>query len=138
MVCASLSLTALSRSSIVVNAFSIDLEIPKSENFHKVAPRGVAKLSTSPEVTIFPPPVPYPFISDPCLKGERWTTLFLRNSAVAMIYKIFKSIKGERRIHKISRGETYVSINLLASTHLLIYIISNTLNFCKQKVLQIL
>ena len=30
----------------------------------------VAKLSTSPKVTIFPPPVPYYFILDQCLKGD--------------------------------------------------------------------
>ena len=36
-----------------------------------IAPRGVAKLSTSPKVTIFPPPLPYYFISDQCLKGDR-------------------------------------------------------------------
>ena len=29
-----------------------------------VPPWGVAKLSTSPEVTIFTPPAPYPFISE--------------------------------------------------------------------------
>ena len=49
-----------------------------------VVPRGVAELSTSPKVTIFPQPVTYYFISDQCLKGDRWTTLFLRNSIVAM------------------------------------------------------
>ena len=51
-----------------------------------VAPREVAKLSISPEVTVFPVPVPYPypFISDQCLKGDCWTTLFLRNSIVVM------------------------------------------------------
>ena len=81
--CASVSLTIL-RSIIVANAFSSDLETHKSQNFPMVAPRGVAKLSTSPEVTIFPPPVPYSFISDQCLKGDRWTTLFLRKSIVAM------------------------------------------------------
>ena len=36
-----------------------------------VAPRRVAKLSTSPELTIFIPPVPYPLISDQYLKGDR-------------------------------------------------------------------
>ena len=42
----------------------------RSRNFQLVAPRGVAKLSTSPVVTIFPPPVPYPFISDQCLEEQ--------------------------------------------------------------------
>ena len=49
-----------------------------------VAPRGVAKLSTSPEVTRFLLPVPYLLISDQRLKGDGWTTLFLRNSKVAI------------------------------------------------------
>ena len=70
LVCASVSRTIL-RSTIVINAFSIDLETHKSQNFHMVAPWGVAKLSTLFEVTIFFPPVPYPFISDQCLKGGR-------------------------------------------------------------------
>ena len=83
LVCASVSLTIL-RSPIVANAFSSDLETHKSEHFTQVAPRGVAKPTTSPEVTISPPPVPYSFISDQCLKGDRWTTLFLSNSIVAI------------------------------------------------------
>ena len=53
----SMSVTVL-RSTIVTNAFSSDLEIHKSQNFDMVASGGVAKLSTSVEVTIFPPSVP--------------------------------------------------------------------------------
>ena len=83
LVCASVSLTIL-RSTIVANAFFSNLETHKNRVFPMVAPQGVAKLSTSPEVIIFLPPVPYPFISDQCLEGDRWTTLFLRNSIVAM------------------------------------------------------
>ena len=49
-----------------------------------IAPRRVAKLSTSPKVIIFPPPVPYYFILDERLKDDRLTTLFLRNSIVVM------------------------------------------------------
>ena len=49
-----------------------------------IAPRVVAKLSTSPKVTIFPLPIPYYFISDQSLKVDRWTPLFLRNSIVAI------------------------------------------------------
>ena len=116
LVCASMSLTIL-RSTIVENALSSNLETHKSENFHIVAHRGVAKLSISPEVTIFPPPVPSPFTSDQCLKGDRWTTLFLRNSIVAMDLENLQTHK----IWIILRGETYVSINLLVSTHLLLY-----------------
>ena len=63
MVCASVSLTILS-STIVANVFSSDLETHKNQNFQMVPPWGVAKLSTSPEVTIFTPPAPYPFISE--------------------------------------------------------------------------
>ena len=63
LVYASVSLTML-RSTFVVNAFSSDLETHKTQNFSMVTRRGVAKLSTSPKVTIFYPPVPYPFISD--------------------------------------------------------------------------
>ena len=50
-----------------------------------IALTGVAKLSTSPKVTIFSSPVPYPFISDQVIgdlsdkKGDRWA-----NSIVAM------------------------------------------------------
>ena len=94
LVCESVLLTII-RSAIVANAFSRDLETHKSQNFHMVVSRGIVKLSTSPEVTIFTPPVPYSFISDQCLKGDRWTTLFLRNSIVAMICKIFKLTKCE-------------------------------------------
>ena len=81
--CASMSLSIL-RCTIAANAFSSALKTYKSQTFPMIAPRGVAKLSTSPKVTIFPPLVPYYFISDQCLKGDRWTTLFLRNSIVAM------------------------------------------------------
>ena len=49
-----------------------------------IAPRGVAKISTSTKVTIFPPPVPYYIISDQYLKGDPWTTLFLRKLLAAM------------------------------------------------------
>ena len=49
-----------------------------------IAPRVVAKLSTSPKVTIFPLPIPYYFILDQSLKVDRWTPLFLRNSIVAI------------------------------------------------------
>ena len=58
-------------SEIVANAFSSDLKTHKSQIFPMIAPQGVAKLRTSPEVIIFPPPVPYYFISDQCLKGDR-------------------------------------------------------------------
>ena len=69
LVYASVSLTIF-RSTIVANASFSDLETHKSQNFQMVAPRGVAKLSTSPVVIIFPRPVPYPFISDQCLKEK--------------------------------------------------------------------
>ena len=82
-VCQSVSLSIL-RSVIVANAFSSNLKTHKSQFFPMIAPQGVAKQSTSPKVTIFPLPVPYYFISDQCLKGDRWSTLFLRNSIVAM------------------------------------------------------
>ena len=59
------------RSAIVESALSSNLETNKGEHFHMIAHRGVAKLSTSPEMTIFPPPVPFPFTSDQCLKGDR-------------------------------------------------------------------
>ena len=65
-----LSLSIL-RSAIVANTFSSNLKTHKSQIFPMIAPRGVVKLSTSPKVTIFPPPVPYYFISDHCLKGDR-------------------------------------------------------------------
>ena len=82
-VCQSVSLSIL-RSVIFANAFSSDLKTHKSQIFPMIAPRGVAKQSISGKVTIFPLPVPYYFISDQCLKGDRWSTLFLRNSIVAM------------------------------------------------------
>ena len=46
--------------TIVPNAFSSNLETHKSQNFPMVAHGGVAKLSTSPEVTIFPHRYPIP------------------------------------------------------------------------------
>ena len=49
--CASLSLTIL-KSAIVANAFSSDLETHKSQNFHMVAPRGVAKHFTSFQISV--------------------------------------------------------------------------------------
>ena len=82
-VCPSLSLSIL-RSAIVANVFSSDLKTHKRQIFPMIAPQGVNKLSTSPKVTIFLPPLRYYFISDQCLKGDRWTTLFLRNLIVAM------------------------------------------------------
>ena len=114
--CASMSLSIL-RCTIAANAFSSALKTYKSQTFPMIAPRGVAKLSTSPKVTIFPPLVPYYFISDQCLKGDRWTTLFSRNSIVAMdLWSL-----GTRKTSNILRGETYVSIIVLASTHLRLY-----------------
>ena len=65
------SVTHILRSTIVGNAFSSDLETHKSQNFSMVAPQVVAKLSTSLEVTIFPSMVPYPFITNQCLKDDR-------------------------------------------------------------------
>ena len=82
-VCPSVSLSLL-RYAIFANAFSSYLKTHKGQVFHMIAPQGDANLSTSPKVTIFPPPVPYYFISDQCLKGDRSGTLFLRNSIVAM------------------------------------------------------
>ena len=116
LVCALVSLSIL-RSTIAANAFSSNLENHTTQNFPMIAPRSVAKLSTSPKLTIFPPPVPYPFISDHCLKGDCRATLFLRNSIVAIDLKNLQTHK----IWIILRGKTYVSINLLASTHLLLY-----------------
>ena len=115
LVCASVSLTIL-RSTIVANAFSSDLETHKSQNFSMVAPPGIAKLRTSLEVIISPPPVPYLFITDQCLKGDRWTTLLLRKSIVAMDLENLQTHK----IWVILRRKIYVSINFLASTHLLL------------------
>ena len=45
LACVSVSISIL-RSTIVANAFSIDLETHKSQNFPMIAPRGVPKLST--------------------------------------------------------------------------------------------
>ena len=67
LVCASVSLGIL-RSTVAANACSSNLETHTTQNFPMIAPRSVAKLSISPKVTIFPPPVPYPFISYHCLK----------------------------------------------------------------------
>ena len=69
-VCPSVSRSIL-RSAIVANAFYSDLKTRKSQIFPMIAPRRGAKLSTSPKVTIFTPPVTYYFISDQCLKGDR-------------------------------------------------------------------
>ena len=82
-VCPSVSISTL-RSAIVANAFSSNLKTHKSQIFPMASPHGVAKISTSTKVTIFPPPAPYYFISDQYLKGDLWTTLFLRNSIAAM------------------------------------------------------
>ena len=82
-VCPSVSLSTL-RSAILRNSFFSNLRTYKSQNFPMIAPRAVAKLSTSPKVTIFPPPTPYYFMSDQSLKSDRWTTLLLRNSMVVM------------------------------------------------------
>ena len=68
-VCPSVSLSIL-RSAIVANAFYSDLKTHKTQNFPRIAPRGVAKLRTLPKVTIFAPLVPYYFVSDHCLKGD--------------------------------------------------------------------
>ena len=62
---------SISRCTIAANAFSSDLKTHKSQTFPMIAPQGISKLSTSPKVTIFLPPVPYYFISDQCLKGNR-------------------------------------------------------------------
>ena len=76
MVCASVSLSIL-RCTISANAFSSNLEAHTTQKFSMIALRGVAKLSTSPKVTIFSSPVPYPFISDQVIgdlsdkKGDR-------------------------------------------------------------------
>ena len=116
LLCPSVSLSLL-RYAIFANAFSSYLKTHKGQVFHMIAPQGDANLSTSPKVIIFPPPVPYYFISDQCLKGNRWTTLPLRNSIVAMDLQSLRTHKP----WNILRGETYVSIHLLASTHLLLY-----------------
>ena len=82
-VCPSVSLNIL-RSAIVTNAFFSNLKTHKSQIFPMASPRGVAKRSTSTKVSIFRAPVPCYFISDQDLKGDLWTTLFLRNSIIAM------------------------------------------------------
>ena len=91
-VCPSVSLIIL-RSTIVTNAFSSNLKTHKSQIFPIISPRGVAKLSTSPKVTIFPPPVFYYFIWDQCLKDDCWITLFLRKSVVAMDFQSLQTHK---------------------------------------------
>ena len=116
LACASVS-QAISRSTIVGNAFSSHLETHKSQSVPMVAPWEIAKLSASLEATIFPPPVPYPFISYQCLKYDRWTTLLLRNSIVAMDFQNLQT----QKIWIVLRGETYLSLNLLTSTYLLLY-----------------
>ena len=83
LVCLSVSRSTI-RSAIAANAFSSNLKTHKSQIFRMIAPRGVAKISTSTKVTIFPPPVPYYIISDQYLKGDPWTTLFLRKLLAAM------------------------------------------------------
>ena len=52
-----------------LDAFSSHLKTHKRQSFPMITPLGVAKLSISPKVAIFPPPVTYYFISDQCLKG---------------------------------------------------------------------
>ena len=94
----------------------IHIKTHKSQIFPMKAHRGVAKLSTLPKLTISPPPVPCYFISDQCLKGDCWTTLFLRNSIVAMYLQSLRTHK----TWNFLKGEPYVSIHLLASTHLLL------------------
>ena len=69
MECASVSLIILS-CTIATNAFSSNLETHTAQNFPMITPKGVAKLTASPKVIIFPPPVPYTFILDQCLKGD--------------------------------------------------------------------
>ena len=70
-----LSISAVSRSilkfAIVAYGFPSNLTTHKSLIFTIIAPRGVAKLETSPNLTIFPSPVSYYLISDQCLKGNR-------------------------------------------------------------------
>ena len=55
LLCKSISLSIL-RCKIAANAFSRDLKTYKSQTFLMITPRGIAKLSTSPKVAIFPPP----------------------------------------------------------------------------------
>ena len=81
--CASMSLSIL-KCTTAANAFSSDIKTHKIQTFLMIAPQGVAKLNTSHKVAIFSPLVPYYFISDQCLKGDHWTTFFLRNLIVAM------------------------------------------------------
>ena len=72
------------KCTITENSFPSDLKTYKIQAFLMIAPQGVAKLNTSHKVAIFPPLVPYYFISDQCLKGDHRTTFFLRNLIVAM------------------------------------------------------
>ena len=55
LLCKSISLSIL-MCKIAANAFSRDLKTHKSQTFLMITPRGIAKLSTSPKVAIFPPP----------------------------------------------------------------------------------
>ena len=88
-VCPSVSLSIL-RSVIVANVFSSNLKTDKSQIFPMIAPQGVAKL-------IFSPPSPYYFISDQCLKGERWTTILaIIFWDILMFDKIFLSPQVKR------------------------------------------
>ena len=116
LLCTSMSLSILN-FIIVPNAFSSHLKTHKSQTSPRAASRGVAKLSTSLKVTISLPLVPYYFISDQCLKGDCWTALFLRNSIVAIdLWSLSTHKTGN-----ILKGETCVSINFLANTHLTLY-----------------
>ena len=77
------------RSTIVANAFCSNLETHKSHIFPMIAPRGVAKLKTSHKLPLpldhFPSTCSLQFqFRYQCLKYDRWTTLLLRNSIVAM------------------------------------------------------
>ena len=96
---------------------SSHLKTHESQTSPRAASRRVAKLSTSLKLTIFVPLVPYYFISDQCLKGNCWTALFLRNSIVAIdLWSLSTHKTGN-----ILKGETCVSINFLANTHLNLY-----------------
>ena len=57
LLCTLMSVSIL-RCTITANAFYSNLKMYKSQTFPMIAPRGVAKLSTSPKVTIFAPPAP--------------------------------------------------------------------------------
>ena len=83
LVSVSVSLSII-RCTIAANVFSSNLKTHKRQIFPMIAPCRVAKLSTSPKVTSFLPPLPCYSISDQCLKGDHSSTLFLRNSIVAM------------------------------------------------------